>query len=764
MIGKMTKEAAIHRLLCVPYNDDYMAEGGIKDILTTEEFFENCFVHPQFHKEIKELLNEGSDEGEPEIDDFEINLEKLELVKRLDRQENEYSLLEQWIKSRQAQIFCIRGDAGTGKTTFLNHLRYKYRNEPIYWNVVDIQKATQEVAFMYYRIQIPDFHSIYSKSIAALLANLTNSLYPKDSDNRIILSDSADIIKRVAKYYRKKFDGYYPREEIKNFFEGLDLREINPKSVCEECAFHIKQWLEGILQEQPISQAYAIILETYVFYAVCANETEHHIIALDNIERFVGPDEIYNAQLTEFVEETRRIQRAIFENNHLSYQLMMFMRNTSVRMFTSRQATELFSHTFDLSCWFDASEILQKKIKWYDSRGIDIEGKDILLAIINDMGSYGDTLRGLHFKISMLFNYNKRLIVRFLMQLIYFPLNESYMNKFRFYWDECKELKPSLNKFAARSIIYRLVLNALREDKFFVHIIEQSGCSEGTDTAFDGTGYARKILSILYLNYLPYEENPHDIERTYIRLDDLVNKLYTSSDNSMQLLLDPANSDRLDRLAQVLFYMNYYDVRRENCLHFVDIQYNHSSNSNIKISNYEQLKKYICENYASIKVRITNAGVAYLNYVVSSFEFFACKSITKKYHTLYFGQKDIPPLLCSVPTVDEIKSNDISSLTCVKTITVVMKEALSCIQGLNGSQNPVGFQAKRYVKPKTHQERIMNAHRGFIDNFIECLRHLYKEAYREDEEFARKFNDFQWELLKLRNQYSVNHGLEEDKK
>lgn len=763
MIGNMTKEEAIHRLLCVPYNDDYMVDGEIKDILTPEEFFEYCFVHPQFHKEIRDLLQEGRDDGEPEVDDFEINLEKSELIKRLDRQENEYSLLEQWINSKQAHIFCVRGDAGTGKTTFLNHLKYKYRDKPIYWNVVDIQKATQEVAIMNYRVKIPDFHSIYSKSIAALLANLASSLYPKNSDNRIILSASADNIKRVSKNYKEKCDGYYPREEIENFFKGLDSNELNPKKVCEESASHIKQWLEVILKEKSVSQAYAIILETFVFYAVCANDMEHHIIALDNIERFVGPDEIYNAQLTAFVVETRRIQRAIFENNHISYQIIIFMRNTSVRMFTSKQANEFFPHTFDLSCWFDASEILRNKIKWYDSHGIDIEGKDILLAIINDMGSYGCTLRGLHFKISMLFNYNKRLIVRFLMQVIYFPINESYIKKFRYYWNECRELKPSLNKFAARSIIYRLVLNALRDDEFFVHIIEQSGCTEGTDTAFDGTGYARKILSILYLYYLPYEENPNNIEQTYLKLEELVNKLYISSDNSMQLLLDPANGDRLDRFAQVLFYMNYYDTRRENCLHFVDIQYNHSADSNIKISDFEQLKKYIRENYQSIKVRITNAGVAYMNYVVSSFEFFACKSITKKYHTTYFGPKDIPPLLCSVPTVDEIKSNEISSFTCVKTITVVMNEALSCIQGLNGSQNSVNFQAKHYFRPKTHQERIVNAHRGFIDNFIECLRHLYREPYLEDEKFARKFNDFQGELLKLRNQYSVNYGLKEDK-
>ena len=521
MIEKMTKEAAIHKLLCVPFNDDYMAEGEIKDILTREEFFENCFVHPQFHKEIRDLLKEGKDVGEPEVDDFEINLEKSEMIRRLDRQENEYSLLEQWIRSKQAHIFCIRGDAGTGKTTLLNHLIYKYRNEPIYWNVVNIQKATQEIAIMNYRVKIPDFHSIYSKSIAALLANLENSLYPKDSDNKIILMDSASVINKVAQHYKEKFDGYYPREEIQKFFDGLDLKEINPKTACEKSAIHIKQWVEKILKENPLSQAYAIILETYVFYAVCANDMEHHIIALDNIERFVGSDEIYNAQLTEFVEETRRIQRSIFENNNLSYQIIIFMRNTSVRMFTSEQTAELFSHTFDLSCWFDASEILRNKIKWYDSHGIDIEGKDVLLAIINDMGSYGDTLRGLHFKISMLFNYNKRLIVRFLMHLIYFPLNELYIKKFRFYWNECKELKPSLNKFAARSIIYRLVLNALREDEFFVHIIEQSGCSEGTDTAFDGTGYARKILSILYLYYLSYEETPNNIEKTYIGLEEL---------------------------------------------------------------------------------------------------------------------------------------------------------------------------------------------------------------------------------------------------
>lgn len=173
----------------------------------------------------------------------------------------------------------------------------------------------------------------------------------------------------------------------------------------------------------------------------------------------------------------------------------------------------------------------------------------------------------------MLLNYNKRLVILFLLYVIVFSMNERYIHKYLYYWNECEQLKPSLNKFAARSIIFRLILNSLRRDRFFINIIEQSVASPNEDCFSSGTGCARKILTILYQQYL---QDPNTVEHTYLELERLISQVYIADGDPMACLLDESNSEKLDMIAQILFYMNYYDGRHENWLQFIDIQYNHS--------------------------------------------------------------------------------------------------------------------------------------------------------------------------------------------
>lgn len=749
----------MNKLLYVPFNDDYKVEDYIKNLLTEKEFFEQCFVDPQVDEEIEKLRKtiEGASEADTrseEIEDFEINLDLEELAHQLHKQREEWAAICTWINGRQPHLYCIRGDAGTGKSTLLHYLKYSYRDKPIYWNIVDIQNATNEISVLNSRISIDKFHTLYAKATSALLTNLVREIFPTDNNKKYLISKSVSIISKLVENYRAKYDGYFPREEVENFFSGLKTG-CDYNDSCIQSAAHIKQWAEAIIFNNSLPDAFAIILELYIYFVICIGNTEHHIIALDNFERFIGADEIYNAQLTEFVTHLRSTQRSIYTNNHLPFQLAIFMRNTSVRMFSSEQANELFPHTLDLSSWFDASKVIKKKLVWYAKKNISVKGTDTLLTIFNDAGVCGDTLRGLHFKISMLLNYNKRLVVQFLLYVIVFSINEKFIQKYLYFWNQCEQLKPSLNKFAARSIIFRLILNALRKDDFFINIIEQSGTSNSEDCFSSGTGCARKILTFLYQQYLL---DPNTVEHTYLELEQLVSQVYIADSDPMACLLDESNSKKLDMFAQILFYMNYYDGRHENWLHFIDIQYNHTDNNNIIMKDHSSLKEYIRNNYQDIRIRITTAGIAYMYYVVCSFEFFSCKSITKKHHSEYFGKNDIPPLLCSIPSEDEIRNIDISKLTCIKTITVVLKEALECIEGLNNSTNPVPFQLKQNATPKSHQQRIVNAHRGFIDNFTECLEHLYRKQCMEDAEFAYKFQKLRGEIEKLRNQYDVDYG------
>ena len=307
-------------------------------------------------------------------------------------------------------------------------------------------------------------------------------------------------------------------------------------------------------------------------------------------------------------------------------------------------------------------------------------------------------------------------------------------------------LPTSLSKFAARSIIYRLVLNALRKDGFFANIVVQREESENTNIPFTGSGYARKILTILHEQTLTNKNE-------YIELKHLINKLFPTSKSACKTFLDENNEVNLIKISKVLYYMNYYDGRNSNWLQFVDIQYTETDKNILKVNSPEELKILIKNNFNNIKIKITNAGRAYLFFVVYYFEYFACKSIGFKVHAEYFGDIDMPPLLCAIPSLDDITNKDIESLTCVKILKVVSKEAQKCISNMDEDINnqQILFKYKPNSKKLKHKERIINSHRGSIDNFVNCLAHIYGQG----DNTPKKVKQLIEEIVNIRELYKL---------
>lgn len=748
----MTIDELTNKLLYVPFNKDYRVNDEIKTRLTEKEFFEKCFQKPDFDNDIQNALNASNEE----LDDFEIDFEKIDIAEKLQHQKEEASALENWIESKQSDIYCIKGDAGTGKTTYLHYLKYKYRDKNIYWSIVDIQDAIDGIRFLGNEVLIPDFNTLYSKTIASLLLNISNMCFPKDGEGKVNYKFSRDLLETILSKYSNAREGRPPRSEVDDFYKGIikPNKKKRDDRFCEENAKYFQKYFDDLLNKNEstkLETKFAITLEIYIYFLCCSKSEERFIIALDNFERFIGTYEIFNHQLTEFVSQLRRTQQTIANNNtYLSekYQLMVLMRNTTLRMIISQQATEFAEHSVDLTEWFDASSVLKNKINWYKENSVELHEEKHLLSILEDMGACGGSLRGLHFKISMLFNYNKRIIIRFLSEILISPVNKHYIDKYDMFWENKFNLPKSISKFAARSIIYRLVLNALRKDSFFSNIIVQKEETQDGDTFFTGSGYARKILTILHEKSLSTNENQ------YIQLKELVEGLYPHTHAASKTFLDENNIVNLRKVSKVLYYMNYYDGRSSNWLQFIDLQYSQDEKSIVSVHSPQELSDFIKNNFSNIKIRITNAGKAYLFFVVYYFEYFSCKSVGFKIHTDIFRDKDMPPLLCAIPTLEEINKKRIDDLTCVKILTVVSQEALTCISNMDNDKDntKILFRYKQDDKKLSHKERIINSHVGYIDNFINCIEHLYGKETAVPKEVSALIN----KITSIRNLYKSN--------
>lgn len=509
-----------------------------------------------------------------------------------------------------------------------------------------------------------------------------------------------------------------------------------------KCAKNIKVFFENLFvtYNKEENKLFSVCVELYICLLRCKNENLRYMLAFDNFERFIGTDEIYSSQITEFVIELRNTQNAITDNKKFLapyYQILIFMRNTSTRMFDNQQIAELFPHNIDISDWFQISKILSKKIDWYRINSIEVSESDRILDILNDLGYCKGKFTGLRSKLNMLFNYNKRVIVRFLTKILSNILNQKYLLIYDNFKKNEMNIDSRIARFANRMIIFRLILNELRRDKFLNHITAVKNNNEKTSL-----GYARKIFTILYEFRLQNNEE-------YMNFNDIISQLFNNHYN----YYDENCIETREIIAEVLYYMNYYDGRNDNWLQFIDIQYNISQKTKIKIEDYKDLRKLIDEHNQNINIKITSAGIAYLYFVVYSFEFFSCKSINSKMKYKLYGNNDLPPLLCVIPSKDDIKNKKIEDLDCIKIMKIVSTEALDCINVMNHDSNSIPFKEKVTDTPILHKNRIINSHRGFIDNFIYCLRAIYQDEITKDNDLFGKLLQLIDYIEEIRNLY-----------
>lgn len=740
----MELEHVTNRLLYVPFNHDYVVDEKIKTLLTESEFFEKCFFKPDFNLEINELLS-ASDE---EVQAFEIDLTKEELIEKYERKKREEEALYNWIDGNQNDIYCIKGDAGTGKSTFLHYLKYKYINCNVKWKVIDIQQAINPIRILGYEVEIINIESLYSKAISSILICMCDELYYYD-EGQINFEKSIQNLKTLADNYKRIFQFSFPSNDVSGFFENLQ-ECIEKEGTAREkscfCAKYIADFFNKLIDKYKtnIPRLFDHYLELYICFLRCQNENIRYMIAFDNFERFIGTDEIYSGQLTEFVINLRNVQNSISKNDlNLSnyYQVIIFMRNTSTRMFTPQQVAELFPHSLDLSEWFQISKILEQKVNWYKEQEIEISESDRLMNILNDIGCCRGKFRGLRSKLNMLFNNNKRVIIKFLTQVLARTVNQEFLEKYDYFKKNLPQINPSYARFSARVIVFRLVLNELRNDGFFKYIIVQKNNTERTSL-----GYARKILSILYDYKLQNEDS-------YMEFFDIIRKLYANVGDVEHLYFDSNNANRRNVIAQVLFYMNYYDGRKDNWLQFIDIQYNIPQVTKVRIKNYGELKELIDSNYQNIRIRITSAGIAYLYFVVYSFEYFSCKSIYSDRKKREYGTSDFPPLLCVIPNEKEILHKDYNELTCIKVLKLVSDEVFMCIETMNEDTNNISFRKNIGEPYISHKNRIINSQCGYIDNFIQCMREVHRERLLNDVVFEKRFNRLIAKVESIRDKY-----------
>ena len=265
---------------------------------------------------------------------------------------------------------------------------------------------------------------------------------------------------------------------------------------------------------------------------------------------------------------------------------------------------------------------------------------------------------------------------------------------------------------------------------------------------FSNSQFRIMINTLIILDNFTKDKNQSNSNEKYMNMKSLIETLYKKDDAYLQFL-DRNNLNVRKMFANSLFDMNYYNRREEYFLRFIDIQLNNQSKNSTQVLNQVEMREYIEEDYKTnsqnIGIKLMSGGEAFLSFVAPSFEFFSCFVNSDN------AILEMSPLLCNIPSQDELLNLNTDELLCYKMISRVMKEATKCINDFESSNMRFPLNnVKGDGKHKYFEDRVKDLHIGFIVNFVECVK-LELEA--RDEDNSKYIDEISRELFKLRDDY-----------
>lgn len=721
-------------LLCVPFSRDYVVPRKITDALTTEEFFDHCYYDP----DLDELLNDINTASFEGTCDMGYPIKQEELIEQIQRQKSDTNSLQNWIAGNGRGVYVVCGDPGTGKTTYLHHLAYEKKEYN--WVFFNLAEATDRVDFIGFYLRITNNATLLGKCFSTVLQKIASILFGRPSDRQSPM-ESREKIENFLLWFDDYTDDHHPSEKVIYLLNELEKvsSALSDKNYCNVCAQRIRDCFQNeedkvVLFETALEMMHLLL---YHFY-----KGKKQVIVFDNIERYIGTDEIYDDQIITFMGKMRGITD-LYNNKYgdfyaSKFQFIISMRTTTLRMFTPQQIADFMEHKINLSEWFPAEKIISQKLSWYKMHPELLDKKyneqiSQLVFILTDIGRTGSTMRGLRLKLDFLFNHNKRLLLDYLLIRLEDKNNKSSLRHAQDIFSN-ETIPLDLRKHAYRSIIWRLMCDSFRNDALFkkvVHYTKQNDVKQAElSMTVASLNYIRKILTILH--------NRNILGDAEMGLIELIQQLYPNKGDIYEWLFDTQSKQERSKLANVLYILNYNNRHENYWFHYINIQCNSNSINGVHINSATLLEEVLFneKEIGNVFVQITSGGEAYLGYVVQSFE---------QLSSLFFNY---PPLYTTIPNEEEIRNANMDSLQCVtivKTVIQKSRELCSTLDAHAAKEFEVLYYPDASSDGISYSCRLRNSHLGYVSNFCDYLDKYYSG---NSEEIRQKKDEL---LEKLRN-------------
>lgn len=760
------KQRVTHILLAEPITDKGMSALRALGIKILEDDYlsdSGAYVKPftLYEHEAKETYDEITDPDPPVTYTREVALNALINVK---------TSFENRLKEMEDSIFIIKGGTGSGKTTYVHHLKTECQD--INFSFCDFEEAKKSINLFG---QSYDFDKKYDSNVWKFISLLTEQItyILSGEDCCKGYGTHANYIKALTTIYDDFFEGdrynhvIIDDDDMLNFFQCLKdytdtthdytafLRSLNEL---------IKNRYDDFEQKDLRKEAVTYVCNILFRLTLCLcrlKPGKKYTYVIDNIEYFVPYDEKHPIQecelgtivegLSDSITHIRpRIRKFSEERTDYKtcYSVLLVMRDTSVSLTEIRHYDDYIrENEIDITTWYNFDDIFKSKEGLFGAMLSDLSGNPFYLAyknIVDDLSPYN---WGMHDMICKMFNFNYRRIGLDLVDAIANQPPDT-IEQFNRDW-KLSSLDANLQavKHMCRKYVFRILLDAVKRSQYLDSIlVEKRSASKRRHekkTTNEKSSYARKVANVLYRANI---ENDLDINKEYMPFPKLIHAVLKPA------YLGSPTDKQIEDLASILYEMNETRNQKTHWAQLIMIKFDVEQIYTKQTLTQEMLREWheyvandntVSDQAQKYGAKITYAG-AFFAKIVPDFEYFACR-FTANFPALFVKE-------------NLLGSSGKHKYRCLELIDIVKENAFRCVDEVIARDNdffgstgrgaedvdkfsmmyqedtPYKWTYKSNIHDNTrapHPYRILNHQIGYLQHYKEYIQWLSDNELNE---------------------------------
>lgn len=716
-------------------SNPYTAEGksilnGLKIHLTMEEFFEQEIYAKPFFLNVQNGNKQKASHTEDV--DVEESLDREDYIfvsddrsLYIDSMLRDYRNFQRAFKnSNEFPLLFIRGGSGTGKSTFMYSLIYELlkTNPNIIHTELTLEKYT-EITY-YHGITLPEVSNNTISKLIHIVFKKIFCIIDKEIKNKNInkMRDVFDLYKKTF----MSFSGENPTNiAIFKAFCGTDFQKLEYETHNQKVIREGVKLLSGGSDKKILCDMLLLLIEL----CYCLNPNNFNLISFDGIEYLINrTHHIYDSDINDILsafDKAKNIAENLFYESNLNFtdkfKIVLAIRNTTLNYCDLKEQENIRdSHiSVDVTDWYRIEEIYENRIRYFSSKKYIYEEdferiKDIVDIVIKDSGRGKQRASGAMDMLERMYNFDKRSLQSNLLSAISRIVLSSeggiLKNKFIEFYNE-KGAMPYNHgnqgyrfRYLCRRAIIRILLNRIELESrgtFFDGIY----FSEEGDECMPSS-YMRKLLIFLIHNQISHNR----IKDDFVSFSAVINAIARPKSSAI------ISDSTLDKIASLIYRLSDFRLHNSAWQQLISIKFNipdkHTlSNETHFVSKVKELYKKGCLDNENFGIKLNYAG-AFLAYIQSDFEFFACRCKEFKVPLIFSNDVEYITLL-----LEEVH---LKAVNCMKMVIEDEKVTFGDYKKMHSPDMKYLYKDDVYYpngRLLPHPKRIINNHITYLEHY-----------------------------------------------